>query len=214
MTERVEKTLSFLKERLSNSEFFREEPSEGAYRLEHSVRVARIAAEIARREGLDEELLTIAGLLHDVAYGENFPEGYDWKNHGRDSARIARPFLEKLGLSAAEVNDICYAIAIHVDDKADFEWQRTAFSETVGDADNIDRFDTYRIYDTLRFKQFEELSTEERIDWLKKRTEQLERAGEVRLGTPTANLMWREKIDFQKAFFGRLLHQMELGRME
>lgn len=214
MTARVEKTLEFLKKRLKNSDFFREEPSEGAYRLEHSVRVARIAAEIAREEGLDEELLTIAGLLHDVAYGENFPDGYDWKNHGRDSARIARPFLESLGLSKGEVNEICYAIAIHVDDRADFEWERTAFSETVGDADNIDRFDTYRIYDTLRFLEFERLSAEERLKWLKDRMEKLERLGTMPLGTPTANLMWREKIDFQKAFFGRLLRQMELGRME
>lgn len=214
MTERVEKTLAFLKERLSRSDYFREEPSEGTYRLEHSVRVANTAAELARGEGLDEELATVAGLLHDVAYGENVPKGYDWKNHGRDGARIARPFLEGLGFSPREVNDVCYAIAIHVDDKADFEWERTAFSETVGDADNIDRFDTYRIYDTLRFMEFEHLPLEERLKWLTERMEKLERLGKVRLGTPTANLIWREKIDFQKAFFGRLLRQMELGRME
>ena len=35
-------------------------------------------------------------------------------------------------------------IAIHVDDEADFEGERTALALTIGDCDNIDRFDTYR----------------------------------------------------------------------
>jgi hypothetical protein len=30
----------------------------------------------------------------------------------------ARPFLETLGLAEERINDICYGIAIHVDDKA------------------------------------------------------------------------------------------------
>ena len=61
-------------------------------------------------------------------------------------------------MSADAVNEICYGIAIHVEDEADFEWVRTPFSETVGDADNIDRFDAHRIYETLEYLKLSEMS--------------------------------------------------------
>ena len=214
MTERVEKTLAFLKGKFESTEYFQKDPTQKNYRFEHSVRVANIAAQIARAEGMDEELMTIAGLLHDVGYGQDFPDDYDWNNHGRDGAHVARPFLEELGLSDGEINNICYAIAIHVDDKADFEWERTAFSETVGDADNIDRFDTYRIYETVKYKVFEELDLGGRIDWLRERLANLERLRGFRFGTQTAIALWQEKLDFQAEFFGRMLRQMEASRME
>lgn len=214
MTERVGKTLEFLQERFESTDYFRKEPGAKNYRFEHSVRVARICAQIARAEGMKEELATIAGLLHDVGYGADFPEDYDWKNHGRDGAHIARPFLESLGLSGEEVQDICYAIAIHVDDKADFAWSRTAFSETVGDADNIDRFDVYRIYETVKYKGFEDQPLNGRTEWLRLRLEQLEKLYRMSFGTPTATALWKEKVSYQIDFYTRLLNQMELGRME
>lgn len=213
MTDRVQKTLEFLREQFEKPAYFQHNPKQKDYRFEHSVRVANIAAQIARAEGMDEELMTIAGLLHDVGYGQDFPDGYDWNNHGRDGERIARPFLKTLGLSDAQVNDICYAIAIHVDDKADFEWERTAFSETVGDADNIDRFDTYRIYETVKYKGFDELDLDGRVEWLHARLEQLERLRDFRFSTETACELWLEKLDFQAQFFGRMLKQMEASQM-
>lgn len=210
MTEREQKTLAFLRERFENCQFFKAHPADGAYRLEHSIRVANICREIAAKEGMDVEAASIAGLLHDIAYGKDFPEGYDWKEHGRDGARIARPFLEGLGLDGQTVNDICYAIAIHVDDKADFEGRRTPFTETVGDADNIDRFDAYRIYESVRYQaQLEERALPEKLDWLRERLLQLEKLGKMEFATPTATGLWRDKIEFQKVFFGRLLAQME-----
>ena len=210
MTERIEKTYAFLKEGFGSNNYFKEHPSEGAYRLEHSVRVAHLCRDIARAEGMDEEAATIAGLLHDVAYGQDWEEGYDWSNHGRDGAKIARPFLESLGLDGETVNDICYAIAIHVDDKADFEGRRTPFTETVGDADNIDRFDAYRVYESVRWQMRpEEHSRGENLEWLRGRLSRLEQLRDMKLGTPTAAALWKEKVDFQMDFFGRLLAQME-----
>ena len=101
------------------------------------VRVGGLCRQIAQASGMDPEAACIAGLLHDAAYGMDVPADYDWNNHGRDSARIARPFLNTLGLDAQVVEDICYGIAIHVDDQADFAGRRTPFAETVGDADNM-----------------------------------------------------------------------------
>ena len=65
-----------------------------AYRIEHTYRVANIGRLIAVKEGFDETEMVIACLLHDVAYCEEFGED-GWKEHGRRSAQIARPFLEE-----------------------------------------------------------------------------------------------------------------------
>ena len=160
---------------------------------------------------MDPEAACIAGLLHDAAYGMDVPADYDWNNHGRDSARIARPFLNTLGLDAQVVEDICYGIAIHVDHQADFAGRRTPFAETVGDADNIDRFDAFRIYDNLRFKGFYELPLSERLDWLTSLLLRLEQLEKMELATPAAAALWRDKVAFQKMFFQRLLEQMKAG---
>lgn len=214
MTERVKKTLNFLREQFEAPAYFRQNPSQKNYRFEHSVRVANIAAQIARAEGLNEETMTLAGLLHDVGYGQDFPDDYDWNDHGRDGARIARPFLESLGLDKETVNDICFAIAIHVDDKADFEGCRCPFTETIGDADNIDRFDVYRIYESVRYQaKPEEHTLSEKLDWLRQRLESLERLGNMRFATPTATAMWQDKVEYQKGFFSRMLKQMEASRL-
>ena len=211
MTERVQRTLSFLTECFDTGSWFKANPTDKTYRFEHSVRVANICRQIAAQEGMDEEAAVIAGLLHDIAYGVmDTSQGYDWSNHGRDGARIARPFLESLGLERQTVEDICYAIAIHVDDKADFEGVRCPFTETVGDADNIDRFDAYRIYESVRYQaKLEEKPLSEKLEWLKERLEYLDKLSKIEFATQTATALWRDKVEFQQQFFSRLLKQME-----
>ena len=149
----VEKTEAFLKQEFEDAVSLNKHPEAKAYRIEHSYRVANIGREIAVKEGFDETEMVIACLLHDVAYCEEFGED-GWKEHGRRSARIARPFLEGLGLPENRINEICYGIAIHVDEKADFPGEKTAFALSVGDADNIDRFDAYRIHEALNHDSF------------------------------------------------------------
>ena len=127
----IAKTEAFLKDTFTASTYLRSHPADRDYRLEHSYRVANIAKAIAEAEGFNVTYAVIAGLLHDIAYCEEMVSREDRMNHGRRSAAIARPFLESLGLSADAVNAICYGIAIHVDDEADFEWERTPFCETV-----------------------------------------------------------------------------------
>lgn len=201
MTERIQKTLDFLK--TSFADF------SDPYRYEHSIRVAHIGAEIARREGLDEEAFIIACLLHDIAYSVERPEGYDWYEHGRDGAKIARPFLESLGLSAEQIEDICYGIAIHVDDKADFPGERTVFALSVSDADNIDRFDMLRLYFSLYNADFQSLGLAERLDWLGTSISRLESFRDFGFATETGKAMWLDKIEFQIAFQSRLLSQLK-----
>lgn len=206
--ELIEKTEAFLKGTFTESTYLQSVPSEAAYRLEHSYRVANIAKGIAEKEGFDVTDAVIAGLLHDIAYCEEMVTKEDRRNHGRRGAEIARPFLESLGLSADRINAICYGIAIHVDDTSSFEWERTPFSETVGDADNIDRFDVYRIYEILQLQKFSEmtlLQKKERVDTALNRLRSLR---EMKLGTPTAQTLWLQRLDYYISFYEKLELQL------
>lgn len=126
----IRKTEEFLGQRFDAAIYLNQHPDAKAYRIEHTYRVANIGRQIALREGFDETEMVIACLLHDVSYCEEFGED-GWKEHGRRAAAIARPFLSELGLPEDRVNDICYGIAIHVDDEADFAGERTPFALSV-----------------------------------------------------------------------------------
>ena len=211
MTDRIIKTEEFLRSKLKESPYFQKRPESGAYRLEHSYRVARIAAAIAKAEGMDEEAMTIAGLLHDVSYCLEF-EGDDWKNHGRISARIAKPFLETLGLSETALGDILYGIAIHVDDEADFEGERTAFALTIGDADNIDRFDAYRLYETLEDAGYSKMTIEQKRTHTNRMLGKLEEFLKMQFATAAATQLWQQRIQFYLDFYRRLASQLDMSR--
>ncbi len=206
----IEQTEDFLKKTFDDSLFFSVEENlqDKNYRLEHSYRVANIGREIAAKEGLDETEMVTACLLHDIFYCETFGEN-GWIDHGRRAAQIARPFLEKLGLPKDRINDICYGIAIHVDDKADFDGERTPFALTVGDADNIDRFDVYRIHEVLNRDRFIEMDCDEKTDYAKKRLEKLHSLIDMPLGTKTAEELWKSRLAFYIQFFEKLVSQVE-----
>lgn len=205
----IKRTEAFLKETFAASTYLQSNLTDRDYRLEHSYRVANIAKAIAEAEGFDVTYAVIAGLLHDISYCEEMVTREDRLNHGRRSAAIARPFLESLGLSADTVNEICYGIAIHVDDKADFQWERTAFCETVGDADNIDRFDAYRIYESLQFIRFSEMPLAEKHDHVNGIIDKLTGYKELKLGTKTAKKLWNERLDYQLGFYAKLKAQLD-----
>lgn len=205
----IKKTEAFLKETFEASTYLQNNPTERDYRLEHSYRVANIAKVIAEAEGFDMTNAVIAGLLHDIAYCEEMVTREDRMNHGRRSAAIARPFLETLGLSADAVNEICYGIAIHVDDEADFQWERTAFCETVGDADNIDRFDAYRIYETLEYLKFSKMNLDDKREKVGSTIEKLNRFKEMKLGTATAKDLWIQRLDYYIGFYEKLKAQLD-----
>ncbi len=206
--ERIVKSEEFLREMFSKSGFFKLHPEAGAYRLEHSFRVAHIGKEIAEAEGMDPERMAVTCLLHDVGYYIDFSEKKDYAEHGRKGAAVARPFLLRLGYSEKETEEMCYGIAIHVDDYADFKGERTVFALTVGDADNIDRFDAFRIYDALENAGYWKLSLEEKNDFVNGKLESLEKLKKVNCATETAERMWQDRLDFQTEFFTRLKKQV------
>lgn len=203
------KTEKFLREEFSNSEYMNEQSADREYRLQHSYRVANIGKMIAENEGFDSTEMVIACLLHDVSYRDRFETQEDWLNHGRNSARIARTFLEELGMDEERINEICYGIAIHVDDKADFEGEKSAFAESIGDADNIDRFDAYRIYEGLQYCKFSEMTFEKKKEKVVSTLERLQKYKDMQLGTKTATEIWKKRILFYIEFYEKLRIQLE-----
>lgn len=153
--------------------------------------------------------MVVACLLHDVSYCEKFEGKDDWLNHGRRASQIVRPYIETLDFKKEEVDDILYGIAIHVDDKADFEGEKTPFALSVGDADNIDRFDTYRIYENLKNALFDELPYENQLQICTKKIENLQKYLSMEFATATSTNLLKDKLKFQLQFYNRLKHQLE-----
>lgn len=203
----IQKTEFFLKEQFDGCDYYKEHPADKEYRLQHSYRAAHAAREIARKEGLDEEGLIIGALLHDVGYC--LCSEKNWQEHGRISARMARPFLERLALERKRVQEICYGIAIHVDGNADFPGEKTPFACSISDADDVDRFDAYRIYGTMEFADFRNLKLDVKKKWLLEKLDQIQCQMGEKYGTKTGRRMITERLLYQWQYYERLLKQME-----
>lgn len=211
MDEKIEKSMEFLQKTYDESNYLNQYPTKKAYHLEHSIRVANIGKAIAEREGLNILNLTLGCLLHDVAYGKSVDETFNKQNHGRISAELARPFLLDLGLSSKEVEEICYGIAIHVDGRAGFEGNETPLATSIGDADQIDHYDAYRIFNTLKDIQYDAMPLEAKKDFVENKIVTLKNKRYESLCTQTASLMQAEKIDYQIDFYQKLLSQIRLS---
>ncbi len=207
--ELIQKTEQFLKDTFRSSIYLQEHPDELEYRQEHSYRVANIGKQIAEAEGFDVTDMVIACLLHDISYCQEMTTREEQMGHGRAAAQIARPFLARLGLPLERMNTILYAIAIHVDENSDFEWKRTLFTESVGDADNIDRFDVYRIYETLEYNQFRKLSLADKTEQVTSTLERLQKLLDIKFATNTAVELWCQRIDYYISFYNKLLSQLQ-----
>ncbi|MFZ5879712.1 MAG: HD domain-containing protein [Chloroflexota bacterium] len=174
------------------------------YRWKHTLRVVQYGKRIAEAEHADVEIVMAACLLHDVSKFDSEEYGVE---HGRVSARIARPFLETLGYTPEQVNHICFAVAVHVDDKADFEHPVTLETKIVNDADNVDRFGAYRLLMHYR-DQVEEY--EQLIARAEKRLLVLRRYLAEELGTPTGERLFRRQLELQITFLERLVEDSTL----
>ncbi|MBL4936985.1 HD domain-containing protein [Clostridium sp. YIM B02515] len=202
------KARGFLKRHIWSQDKISE--SDKRYRYEHSLRVAAVGRKIAVSEDLDKEALTLGCILHDVG---TFDSRNNPREHGRVSAKIAREFLKTLDLPKEKVEEICYGIAIHVDDKADFHGEKTILNESISDSDNIDRFDSYRIYDTLRYLRFHEMTVDEQLDYLNKVIPKLKGYTKQEFATKTATAMWTDNVSFQIQFYERLKCQLQAGQI-
>ena len=175
------------------------------YRWKHTLRVVQYGRQIAEAESADIEVVMAACLLHDISKFDDQEYGVE---HGRVGAKIARPFLETLGYSPEQLNNICFSIATHVDDKADFEHPTTLESKIVSDADNIDRFGAYRLL--LQNKDLAE-NYEALVEKGKKRLLTLRQYRATNsMGTAMGNKLFNRQLDMQINFLEHLVEDSKL----
>lgn len=205
MQEMYDKAINFLYEKLNSS--INIDDIEKRYRFEHSLRVANIAKNIAEKENQDVFITTMAAILHDV--GKFVTEINE--DHGRVSADVARPFLNTLGVSKKQEDDIHYCIAVHVDGKAGYDYGSITEAETVSDADNIDRFGVYRIYQNLVWDGIETIAADEIILKYDTKIKNMKNFRDTyKLFTPTANEMFRKNLNIQINFYINLIEELKL----
>jgi uncharacterized protein len=199
-TDRIEKIADFVKERLFHVAGEQEEKHyDPRYRWQHTLRVCNYGKLIAEAEGANVELVVAACLLHDLAV---FDPG-EPQDHGRKGAEICRPFLASLGYSEAEIENVCYSVASHVDDPH----PRTIEAKIVTDADNIDRFGAYRafLWCLRNMNDYNMLVVDltGRLDKLREfRTKDV-------METEMGNTLFNDHLDFQINFFDRIVKESD-----
>ena len=209
----IRKALDFLKETLAGGKYMQDNPYEHFYRYEHTTRVAAFGREIARAEGLDEEALVIGCILHDVSYCNTY--GYDvpWSQHGRDAAKIARPFLMSLeGWTPERVEEVCYGIAIHADGKSDFEGPDTPLTRSIMDCDELDGYDIFRVSENIRFWGFCEDDIPGKLEFLRKRLADCKGWENIVRATPTATRLLKDRLALREKVYTAMIEQFERGQ--
>ncbi len=179
------------------------------YRWQHTLRVVQYGKKLAVKENANLEVVTVACLLHDIAKLSDRSRDVE---HGRAGAKMARPFLKELGYAEKDVENICYAIASHVDGKADFEHPLTIEAQVVSDADKIDRLSSYRMM--LALGKFIDNEYETFIAKAKKRLSKSQDASkEWRVQTKSGKEAFQQQITAQVVFLERLIadHEMTLS---
>lgn len=200
--------LDFLRERFLSSDAM--DAAARSYRFRHTLRVAELGRRIARAEGLSEDALVVGCLLHDLVYSEVMPDEAAWRGHGKRSAALARPFVETLALPDADREALLFGIAIHVDDVSGFPGERSPLACSIGDCDNLDRFDVYRVYEQLERVGFSTLDADAQRAFVAKAQAHLRHCENAPVSTATARALWQDRLAFQNEFYRRLSAQLAL----
>lgn len=179
--------------------------SNAEYRWKHTLRVAQFGKVIAENESADVELILAACLLHDVAWFDTNADNS--REHGRIGAEKARPLLESLGYNQAKIENICYAVASHVDEGN----PDTLEAKVLSDADNVDRYGPYRILQWCfaDIEDYDKLAAK-----LTERIHRLEHyLNENPLFTITGQQLFVEQLTLQIRFFSEFVGEKELSVM-
>lgn len=175
----IQKCIDFAYECLINTDVVHPEIKDYAktYRFEHSLRVmqnAKMLAEVEIEKGSNVNLLTcmISSILHDIGKFKCFIID---EEHGILGSKMARPFLEGLGLEKKQIDDICYCISAHSGNFKVYEYEDILEAHIVQEADDIDRYGMYRVYCQISDYEAEESSFEGKANRAKRYIEKLNR---------------------------------------
>lgn len=200
----IQMTQSYIKHRFL-TELNRED---GYYRYTHTLRVADIGRQIARKEGLDEEMLVLGCLLHDIGYVACITK-LDYADHGLKSAEIAAEYLTAHGYAPAKTESICYGIRVHTQEDSERIRPATVLEDSISDADNIDRFDAWRFSRSLYWDGLDKLSVPKMKDLAVTRCQRMAQLRNLAFATETGRKLWNDRIDLWVDFYSRLERQMD-----
>lgn len=106
MITKIEKVKKFAEKHLAND-------NDSAHNMKHVMRVYNLAVKLAENEKVDLGVIKIAVLLHDIGGAKERKDPSGKTDHAVESARLAKPFLGKLGLSKNKIEHILNCIVSH-----------------------------------------------------------------------------------------------------
>ena len=209
---RLAKIAAYVKERLeADAARYQVDRPWLDYRWRHTLRVANIGYQLALAEKASLDLCVAGCLLHDIAsFRPEDPQ--DLYSHGRVGAQLIRPELPDLGYSPEEVDNICYSVAVHADGMAGYNFPHTIEAKVVSDADNIDRFDAYRLleYCQPHMHDFEKL-----VAAASQRLTRLETyRGQRIMETDHGHKLFNQKLDMQIMVYKALIEQHRISSLD
>jgi uncharacterized protein len=84
-----------------------------AHGIDHIMRVYNMCLVLAKRQKVDLEVLKVAALLHDIGGPREMRDSSGKTDHAIESAKMARPILQKIGFSEKKIRHIQECIISH-----------------------------------------------------------------------------------------------------
>lgn len=125
---------------------------------------------------------------------------------------MVQNFLDTLDLNVHQKKSILEGIAMHVDDDGkEYVYGGPKEALSIGECDNIDRFGPFRNIETFNNSNFFKDNTVEKINYLKKRIEHLNKLKLIQISTKTGKELWIKNLDYQINFTNDILNQLKIG---
>lgn len=223
MNKKIEQAEKFAKKYLAGNK-------DSAHNIEHVTRVYNLALRLAAGEDVDLDVIKIAILLHDIGGIKELKDPSGKTDHAIESAKLAKPFLKRLGLPKDKIKHILNCIISHR-----YRSERkpeTLEAKIVFDADKLETVGAIGIARALSWVGknnahiYRKMDTEEyakdnlggkingRIKDKTKHSPQLNWETKDKyivdyLYTPKAKQIARERIKFSKSFFLKLEREIQ-----
>jgi len=106
MKDKLDKIQRFAEKHMS-------ENKDSAHNIDHVMRVYQMALKLSEGEQVDLDVVKAAVLLHDIGGISEQNDHTGKTDHSLESAKLAKPFLENLGLNTDKVEHILACIISH-----------------------------------------------------------------------------------------------------
>jgi uncharacterized protein len=167
----------------------------------HTRQIRPIAAELAKKEGADKEVVDVAILFHDIGKGKKGSGDHAVKSEKIAREFIVKNFLEKEGIDKSFTEKVFNAIKRHAGPwRGHPEMLETIEDKVVFDADMIQQRGPFGIA-----KQFDDFKDVEGfVERVEKVRDQLRKAADL-VTTRSGKEMLKERLEYVEGFFEEVL---------